>query len=286
MTDTQLNTATYIESMKQQVLATATASDQVNINASKSMLLIIDLVNDGVSEEGFLKSMLKADISYLQSVESPTVKLVKRAQAAGVVTCFVQPIYDFCYLLPAMREQFESHGIPDVLYKKGAWGTQLVASLPDPDLQLVKSNFSMFSRHSFLFDPSKHPEISEYLSVESGGDHVLQAKGKNTLLDYFGEAAANSAEVSPSDLDQMLKQGVLSLDAYLQAKGIETLIIGGVSTHVCVDAAVTGASERGYKVVVPVDLVGGEDHDKHWSCLSNYAQFKGKLTTSERMVFT
>src|SRR5699024_7258262 len=109
--------------------------------------------------------------------EDPTIRFVERAQDSGVPTCFVQPVYDFRYLSDAMREQLESQGIPDVLYKKGTWGAQFIASLPRPDLRLVKSNFSLFSKHSFLFRPERHPAIIDYLGRSADEDQAHQAKG-------------------------------------------------------------------------------------------------------------
>jgi nicotinamidase-related amidase len=45
----------------------------------------------------------------------------------------------------------------------------------------------------------------------------------------------------------------------LVARGIEGLIIGGVELRCCVLFAVLGAEERGYRCVVPHDLVSGQD---------------------------
>src|SRR5699024_3891496 len=135
--------------LAEQVLESAYDQSALLLPKDRTLLLVVDLVNDGEREEGFLKQILGEDISYRQRMEPPTVELVDRAKLAGVTTCFVQPVYDFSYLYPAMRKQFERQGIPDVVYKKGTWGTQFVDSLPKPDLHLVKSNFSVFSRHSF-----------------------------------------------------------------------------------------------------------------------------------------
>ncbi len=42
-------------------------------------------------------------------------------------------------------------------------------------------------------------------------------------------------------------------DAKLRAAGIETLIVCGMQSEYCVDSAVRGAVERGYRVVLPAD---------------------------------
>jgi len=46
------------------------------------------------------------------------------------------------------------------------------------------------------------------------------------------------------------------LHAILQAKGIEQLIVTGVTTEVCVNTTVREANDRGYECLVPIDCVG------------------------------
>lgn len=271
---------------KNQVMDQIDATGLVVLNPDQTIVLLIDIVNDGVSESGFLKSMLGADISYLQNTVAPSIRFVENSQKSSVSTCFVQPVYDFRYLSSAMCEQFKSQGIPDIVYKKGSWGAKPVDSLPSPNLQLVKSNFSLFSERSFMFRPECHPEIIDYLSREADDDQSYRAQGRKTMGDYFSEATRNSRDASRRNIDQITERGVVSLDAYLTAKQIDTIIIGGMSTNVCVDAAVCGASERGYHIIIPVDMTGSEDHEKHWSYLNNFGQFKGKLTTSDRISFS
>jgi nicotinamidase-related amidase len=43
------------------------------------------------------------------------------------------------------------------------------------------------------------------------------------------------------------------LDTKLRAAGIDTLIVCGMQSEYCVDSAVRGAVERGYRVVLPAD---------------------------------
>ena len=63
-----------------------------------------------------------------------------------------------------------------------------------------------------------------------------------------------------------------------------TLIITGGSTHVCEDAAVSAASERGYHVIEPIDAVASEDVDKHYAYLHNHGIFKSELITTANLI--
>jgi nicotinamidase-related amidase len=56
----------------------------------------------------------------------------------------------------------------------------------------------------------------------------------------------------------------------LEAWGIEGLIIAGVELRCCVLFAVLGADERGYRCVVPHDLVSGQDHDQALMAIRQY----------------
>jgi nicotinamidase-related amidase len=50
-----------------------------------------------------------------------------------------------------------------------------------------------------------------------------------------------------------------NLDAALKDKGIKTVIVTGTSAQGAVGGTTNGAAQRGYKAVVPVDTMSGED---------------------------
>jgi nicotinamidase-related amidase len=50
-----------------------------------------------------------------------------------------------------------------------------------------------------------------------------------------------------------------NLDAGLKEKGIKTVIVTGTSAQGAVGGTTNGAAQRGYKAVVPVDTMSGED---------------------------
>lgn len=56
----------------------------------------------------------------------------------------------------------------------------------------------------------------------------------------------------------------------LEARGIQGLIIGGVELRCCVLFAVLGAEERGYRCVVPHDLISGQDTDEAIAPIRQY----------------
>jgi nicotinamidase-related amidase len=50
-----------------------------------------------------------------------------------------------------------------------------------------------------------------------------------------------------------------NLDAGLKEKGIKTVIVTGTSAQGAVGGTTNGAAQRGYKAVVPIDCMSGED---------------------------
>ena len=50
-----------------------------------------------------------------------------------------------------------------------------------------------------------------------------------------------------------------SLEAWLKEKGIKTVIVTGTSAQGAVSGTAQGATERGYKAIVPVDGMSSED---------------------------
>ncbi len=256
-----------------------------NVSQRKCLVLVIDVMNNSMRDEGSMKMGMHFDISHLQQTEKPIISFVERAKKAGVPCCYVQCIYDFKYIMDNMRNEFIFNGTPDVLNKKGTWGDQIIETLPKPDYRLIKCQFSSFTANSFLFIDDKCPDLSAYLLKTEEYDEEVKQTGGKIMEDYFREAAENSVKATAENIDDILSSGVVSLESFLQSKGIDTLIIAGGSTDVCVDATVTAAAERGYSIILPIDLLGSEDQNKHWEYLDNMGFFKGKLTLSENITF-
>lgn len=275
-----------MEPLKQMIQGMAGQSNpQLDVN--RTGLLVIDVVNDGNDDDGFFKTKLGFDISLLQQVEPNVISLVEASKKAGIPVIGVQAIYDFGYIPEPMRERFQAMGIQGGLAPKGAWGSDIIPKMKDVGLNLVlvKSHYSAFSPGRTFAFRSGNSALEEYMGLASSEDPRLQEEGKKTMLDYFAEAQVNREDVD-SHLDQ---GGVVSLDNYLRGKGIDTLIVSGASTHVCVNSTIAGASERGYKIFEPIDAVAAEGIPqegflRHFVYASNDGMFKTELTTTEKLL--
>lgn len=74
------------------------------------------------------------------------------------------------------------------------------------------------------------------------------------------------------------------LDQYLRSNGVKTLVLTGIATNVCVEAAARDAFVRDYHVVVPRDLTEGSSPDAKEASLKNIDLFFGEVTESSALL--
>jgi len=74
------------------------------------------------------------------------------------------------------------------------------------------------------------------------------------------------------------------LDVVLRAKAIQTIIVCGVATNICVETTVRHAFCLDYYTVVPVDAVASWDETGHQVALSNIKYAYGELSTVDDIV--
>jgi nicotinamidase-related amidase len=67
-----------------------------------------------------------------------------------------------------------------------------------------------------------------------------------------------------------------TLDRMLRDRGVDTLVISGAETDVCVLAAVMGAVDRGYRIVVPKDALCSSSDAMHDALLGLYQHRYGQ----------
>ena len=72
------------------------------------------------------------------------------------------------------------------------------------------------------------------------------------------------------------------LDERLRARGVDSLIITGTETDVCVLAAVMGAVDRGYRVVIPTDALCSSSDQTHDALLTLYRERYGQQVETVR----
>lgn len=75
-----------------------------------------------------------------------------------------------------------------------------------------------------------------------------------------------------------------NLDLLLRAQGIETIVIGGVSTNCCVESTIRNGFDIGYYVVVAGDCVASWSRELHEAALENVRHRFGMVVDSRDVI--
>jgi nicotinamidase-related amidase len=96
-----------------------------------------------------------------------------------------------------------------------------------------------------------------------------QARAKNMLVVYTTSGMANAdairPELAPTSNEPLVRAASVDkftgtdLEKILKDKGIQTVIVSGTAAHGAVLYAGSEAAVKGFKVLVPVDLMSSED---------------------------
>jgi ureidoacrylate peracid hydrolase len=97
-------------------------------------------------------------------------------------------------------------------------------------------------------------------------------------------------ELRPREGDEVIDKNRYSsfygtrLEPYLTSLGIESLVVCGVTTNMCVETTVRDASQRDYKVFVVSDATGELEASRHEHALYTMGFGFGKVVTVEDVV--
>ena len=123
-----------------------------------------------------------------------------------------------------------------------------------------------------------------YMSGEKRRDRMDASFAEGS----FGHALWPELEVLPGDLRVLKRRfgafvpGSSDLQAVLQARNIDTLIITGTATNVCCESTARDAMMLNYKVIFVSDGTATNNDDEHNATLGNMlAMFADVMSTSE-----
>ncbi len=121
--------------------------------------------------------------------------------------------------------------------------------------------------------------------------HARQvARGIEKAYCVSGTWGAEFYRVGPGEGDLVIEKHRHSafagteLDQVLRDRGIRTVVMAGVQTHVCVESSLRDASARGYYVVVASDCVGSYDRDLHDKTLRCVYMHFGDVVASADLI--
>jgi ureidoacrylate peracid hydrolase len=104
-----------------------------------------------------------------------------------------------------------------------------------------------------------------------------------------GTWGANFFVVEPTDEELVIVKHRYSgfaftpLELALQTLGVDTVLLCGTSTHVCVEATARDAIMRGYRPVIVSDCVASGQSHLHQAALMDMAQYVGPVVSLEEV---
>ena len=109
-------------------------------------------------------------------------------------------------------------------------------------------------------------------------------------MDHDGHKLWAELDVSPEDRQVVKRrlsafiQGASNLEAYLRARGIDTLLIGGTATNVCPDLTARDAMMLNFKVIMVPDVLATWTDAEHQATLANFYTYFGDVQTCDEVL--
>lgn len=111
------------------------------------------------------------------------------------------------------------------------------------------------------------------------------------LAEMHADAPATQidARIAPQEGDIVVRKtrvgpfGTTSLDEQLRARGVDTLLMGGIATSGCVLSAVRDGYDRDYRIVVVSDLCADRDPEVHDFLTQRIFPRQGDVVTTSEL---
>lgn len=124
----------------------------------------------------------------------------------------------------------------------------------------------------------------KYLSAS----HIAKREQEGCCLE--GSWGAQPFHLEPHDGEMVIRKHHYSgfhgttLDTYLRARGIQTLVFTGVATNVCVDSTLRAGFFLDYRIVLVEDCVGSNSREGHLGTLATVRNNIGVVTSADAMM--
>jgi nicotinamidase-related amidase len=108
------------------------------LDPGHSALIVVDIQNDFVHDDGFLAAKLGQDMTHVQGAVAGVNEAIRTAREAGVPVIYLQEVISEATLLPNFITQFGN--FEDVAVREGTWGAEFVDELlqPQPHERVIR----------------------------------------------------------------------------------------------------------------------------------------------------
>lgn len=213
-----------------------------------SALILIDVLNDFCTDAGLI-ARTKTEIPHVLAAIPRIRALLEGARAADVSIFHVQAIYG-----PMFRGQGSPFRYPSHATAEGAVWCASAADLDDQAAQFDPDvvEVCLEATHGADFLPEVSPQ---------GHETVIRKHRYSALLDT-------------------------ALDGELRRRGIQTVVLAGVTTNCCVESTARDLAMSDYDTIVAEDCVATKDlvRHLHYASLEQIRTYFGIVTPSQRIL--
>lgn len=148
------------------------------------------------------------------------------------------------------------------------------------DLAAYRPQHTVFTRFRPPADPDAMP--GSWQRYYRRWPQFTVEAAATPLLELVPALAAFCPPAAVVDKATYSAFGSRELVRELQARRVDSIIVTGVETDICVLATILAAIDRGYRVVVPLDAVGSSTDQGHDSLVEQYRRrFSQQLETTD-----
>lgn len=196
------------------------------VDPKKTVLMVVDMQNDFVSEQGVL-AKAGEDVTPMQQILPPMLELIERARAMQIPIIYLKNIHSRWDESVSWGDVIKVHGAEGKeAYSatlEGTWGVEFYTGIaPRPEERVI-------------FKPR-----------------------------YSGFVATD-------------------LDLTLRSLQVESIILAGVATNLCVDSTARDGFMIGYNIIVLEDCTASTHPDLHHSSLKNIRLYFGTVASSRQL---
>lgn len=155
---------------------------------------------------------------------------------------------------------------------------------------ILEGGKSLYAPMNQLLDAAHQADIPVFYTNQwlRPDDALFKKRVPHCLAGTWGAAVVDALHQSPTDITVYKRRYSAfyqtDLDLYLRERKIESVIVTGVVTNICVRSTVHDAYFLGYDVVIPVECVAATSPDAQETTLYDIATHFGAVSSLDEVL--
>lgn len=201
----------------------------------------------------------------------PSTELKDLADPSRAALIVIDPQHDFCSPRGAMAQRFgfDMKEIGEAVPRLN----ELIETCRTTGVAVV------WVREIFADDKM----LPNQKAIWGAGDDIWLIREDGHGIDWYDQMIAPRDDESVITKWQYDGFADTELHLLLQSRGIDTLLMTGFTTNVCVETTARHGYMKGYHIVLVSDCAGAPTPAEHESAVFNIGTYFGKVATSEEL---